>query len=134
MKTLKNVSAVDPRNILGGHNLQALCEVAISFQSLGVNISSIESECGRLRHTFLGDTNASTPLVKFWISVSKLGSVKAPLFPHLTKLVSILICLPTSNATIERLFSFMGVIKTKLKNRLAIPMVEGILARFEETH
>ena len=64
----------------------------------------------------------------FWTSVSKLGSVEAPLFPHLTKLVSILICLPTSNATIERLFNVMGVIKTKLRNCLAIPMVEGILA------
>ena len=128
VKNLKNVSAVDPRNILGGNNLQALCEVAISFQSLGINVSSIEAERGRLRHTSLGDTNSSTPLVKFWTSVSKLGTAEAPLFPHLTKLVSILICLPTSNATVERLFSVMGVIKTKLRNRLAIPMVEGILA------
>ena len=37
-------------------------------------------------------------------------------------------CLPLSNATVERLFSIMGVIKNRLRNCLAIPMVEGVLA------
>jgi hypothetical protein len=50
------------------------------------------------------------------------------LFPHLTKIVAILISLPCSNATVERLFSIMGVIKNKLRNLMAIPMVEAVLA------
>ena len=48
--------------------------------------------------------------------------------PTLTSLLQCQNCLPTSNATVERLFSVVGVIKTKLRNRLAIYMVEGILA------
>ena len=51
----------------------------------------------------------------------------APLFPQLTKLVGALVCLPISNATVERLFSVMRIIKNKLRNSLAIPMVEAIL-------
>ena len=117
LTTLKNVSSIDPWQILGGHNLKAVCKVVIFFQSLGVNVSSIKSECGQLWHTSLGDTNALTPLLKFWTSVLKLGSVDAPLLPHLIKFVSILICLPTST-TVERLFCVTGVIKTKLRNCL----------------
>ena len=48
--------------------------------------------------------------------------------PTLTSLLRCQNCLPTSNATVEQLFSVVGVIKTKLRNRLAIYMVEGILA------
>ena len=42
-------------------------------------------------------------------------------------LASILLCLPVSNGTVERLFSIMGVVKTKIRNSLATPMVEAIL-------
>ena len=38
-----------------------------------------------------------------------------------------LLCLPTYNATVERLFSMMGLIKNKVRNSLAISMVEAIL-------
>ena len=31
-------------------------------------------------------------------------------------------------ATFEWLFSIMGIVKSKLRNKMAIPMVEGILA------
>ena len=43
-------------------------------------------------------------------------------------MVSILLSLPRSNATVERLFSIMGVIKNKLRNSLAILMVEVVLS------
>ena len=105
---------------LHGQNLQAFCEVAISFLSLGVNVSFIESECGRPQHTLM-------PLVKFWTSLLKLGTVKTPFFAYLTKLISFLICLLTTNTTIE-LFIVMGVIKTKFRNHSAIPIVEEIFA------
>ena len=42
-------------------------------------------------------------------------------------LASILLYLPISNATVEQLFSIMGVVKTKIRNSLATPMVEAIL-------
>ena len=60
-------------------------------------------------------------------NVAKLKSGEIPLFPEISRLVSALICLPISNATVERVFSVMSAVKTKLRNILAIPMVESIL-------
>ena len=40
------------------------------------------------------------------------------LFPNLVKLMSILLCLPVSTASVERSFSAMKTIKTRLRNRL----------------
>ena len=41
-------------------------------------------------------------------------------------LASILLYLSISNATVERLFSIMGVVKNKIRNSLATPMVKAI--------
>merc|ERR1739838_1074182 len=48
-------------------------------------------------------------------------------FTQFSLLASTLLCLPISNATVERLFSIMSVIKNKLCNHLAVPIVEAIL-------
>ena len=55
----------------------------------------------------------------------KIGD--SAMFPNITSLASVLLTLPISNATVERLFSQMGCVKTKLRNSLAMPMVEAIL-------
>ena len=93
---------------------------------VGYNISTIEADWRRLRHTTM-DVNSSTPMLHFWSHVAKVKSGDDALFPKITRLVSAFISLPISNATVERLFSVMSVVKTKLRNTLAIPMVESIL-------
>ena len=41
------------------------------------------------------------------------------MFPNIVKLLSILLCLPVSTASVERSFSAMKTIKTRLRNRLS---------------
>ncbi|CAL1672657.1 unnamed protein product [Lasius platythorax] len=48
-------------------------------------------------------------------------------FENISKLVLGLLSLPFSNATVERAFSIVNIIKDKLRNKMSIAMVEAIL-------
>ncbi|XP_047478926.1 uncharacterized protein LOC125032014 [Penaeus chinensis] len=48
-------------------------------------------------------------------------------FPNLSSLALSLLSLPYSNASIERIFSQMNVVHSKLRNRLSVRSVEAIL-------
>ena len=116
-KLLQKVSAIEPRNILQSSDMRTLTEIAHQYQSGpgdGIDITGIESDCRRLHHTSFS-VNSSTPMLQFWSSVADFKEGDSPLFPHITKMVSILVSLPCSNATVERLFSMMGVIKKQTK-------------------
>ena len=47
------------------------------------------------------------------------SSIYTEMFPNIAKLLSILLCLPVSTASVERSFSAMKTIKTRLRNRLS---------------
>ena len=115
---LKKVHAFSARNLLNNSNSQAISEVAAHFRTFGrngINMSAVEIELRRLRHTSLPlEVTGATPLIEFWTEIAKFKSGGSLPFPHLTQLASILLCLPISNATVERLFSVMGVVKSKL--------------------
>ncbi|KYN12026.1 hypothetical protein ALC57_15814 [Trachymyrmex cornetzi] len=48
-------------------------------------------------------------------------------FKDLTELVFRALSFPISNATVERIFSIMAVIKSKLRNRLTMPMLVALM-------
>ena len=131
VKLLNKINVFDPRHLLSSTDMVVVSEIASHFSSLGggeeIDVSKVEGELRQLRHTSLSVT-IETPLLEFWSAVAKLKSGDEQVFPHLTRLASVLLCLPISNATVERLFSIMGVVKTKLRNSLAISMVDGVLA------
>ena len=90
--------------------------MASSFDSAGdelFDVSRLDGEWQCLRHTTL-EVNASSTLLEFWSAVATFKSGEGLLFPQLTQLAAILICFPGSNATIERVFSVVGAVKTKL--------------------
>ena len=128
----KKVFIFKPCKVIGtsATDTRSLSNVAAFHSSLGdnsIDISSIESEWRYLMQTTV-DANNSTPLLQFWSQVGFFKGIDGNrLFPCLTRLIEALFCLPVSNATVERLFSVMNVIKTKLRNRLAVSMVEALL-------
>ena len=48
-------------------------------------------------------------------------------FSDLAKFAFAMLCLPLSNASVERMFSQMALIKTKLRNRMKQPLLESIM-------
>lgn len=67
--------------------------------------------------------------VKFWIEVYSYKDASG-INPYLDvcELAISVLSLPHSNAEVERLFSQMNIIKSKLRNRLNISSVNAILA------
>ncbi|GBP79772.1 hypothetical protein EVAR_56680_1 [Eumeta japonica] len=93
------------------------------------NITELDREWRTLRKTNFEFNETETPSVEeFWWHVSKLkkgdGSV---MFPLLSTLTRKLLCLPHSTAMVERLFSSINLMKTKLRNKLSTTTIKGTL-------
>ncbi|XP_064624543.1 uncharacterized protein C17orf113-like [Lineus longissimus] len=58
------------------------------------------------------------------LTKSEMGPV---LYPNLTTLMTIALCLPVSTATVERSFSDMKMIKTRLRNRLSAKNLDHLM-------
>lgn len=67
-------------------------------------------------------------IVEFWFKVydskDSAGNLR---FSNLCELVFALLSLPVSNASVERVFSVMNIVKNKLRNRLLVETVDSIL-------
>ena len=64
----------------------------------------------------------------FWSEVGELKMADGePKYPNIFNLGTALMSAPVSNACVERLFSQMNVVKTKLRNRMQTDMTEAIL-------
>lgn len=67
--------------------------------------------------------------LKFYKKVanSKLGS-GIPAYSNITKLITFVLILPHSTATVERIFSAVTLNKTKLRNKMKRKILSGILS------
>ncbi|CAG5102792.1 Protein of unknown function [Cotesia congregata] len=89
------------------------------------NKDAIETQWRTLR-TMRIDEVVST--VNFWTSVNKIESADgSKTFKDLSAIAIRALSLPTSNADVERVFSVMAVIKTKLRNRMLIPILVALM-------
>ncbi|KAK3869381.1 hypothetical protein Pcinc_025308 [Petrolisthes cinctipes] len=126
--SFKQLEALDPR-VVKDKSLPSLAPLMSSFPTL-VNdndIQNVDNEWQLLRQTELVNEGCSTPL-KFWLLVRDAKSGNGdPMFPNLSRLMLNLLCLPHSSATVERVFSAVNRQKTKLRNRLSIKTLSGIL-------
>lgn len=67
-------------------------------------------------------------VITFWAEVNeKKNSAGQKIFPNISGLVLALLSLPFSNASVERIFSQMNVVHSKLRNRLSVRSVEALL-------
>ena len=69
----------------------------------------------------LGQKWQENPTV-FWGKLKKL-----PVFTELAEYALAVYSLPCSNAQVERVFSIMTYVKTRLRNRIQVPMLNSIL-------
>lgn len=94
-----------------------------------VDLQTLDNEWRKLDSAQLPPEiiNSNCRKIEFFI---KLGAVKDNLgnfaYKNLSNFVLMILTLPTSNSSAERLFSKINVIKTHYRNRLQIPAIQAL--------
>lgn len=73
------------------------------------------------------DLQLSDPVDIFWYKVSTYEENEKPRFPTLCKLAKAMLILPHSNASVERAFSQLRLIKTAHRSSLQAPMLNALM-------
>lgn len=90
-------------------------------------VQKIDTEWRLLHNINVWNEAGITP-VKFWIAVRDLKTEDSdPVFSHVSSFMLNLLCLPHSSATVERVFSAVNRMKTKLRNKLSSATISGML-------
>jgi len=72
--------------------------------------------------------NIPTNILIFWIDVYKYTNACGRfIFQELAEVILKMLTIPTSNAVVERTFSSLTLIKTRIRNKLKTPMLESLL-------
>jgi len=64
---------------------------------------------------------------EFWAEVLKYQNSADQQIGNIAKFALAMLCLPFSNAVVERAFSIINIIKNKLRNRMAVKTADAIL-------
>lgn len=95
------------------------------LKSLCVQQDVIQKIDNQWRNIHLVDWK-ETNINKFWVFNRSYANQTNP-FLELSEFVLSLLVLPVSDAEVERLFSQMNLIKTKMRNRMQIKILNAIL-------
>lgn len=131
VKVMKMFSVLDSQNFTkNGSSNTSIAALASCFPNL-VNenqLNDLDAEWRELRNTGTLAENQSLSTSQFWIEIQKVkcgdGSSK---FPLVSKFALNILSLPHSSANAERIFSQVNLNKTKTRNRLDTPTLEGLL-------
>jgi hypothetical protein len=103
------------------HNKQPITDTVKEFTNDVFEISNIENQWGQIGKRYKILKNFG-----FLVSNYRDASNENP-FDSLVKVAFKVLCLPHSNADIERVFSSMNLIKNKLRNRMKLPLLNSLL-------
>ena len=124
LSILKDLEMLSPQNATSQRK-SSIAPLASKFPNLAPDIDQVEREWNLLHQrswTCVSDTT------QFWVEVyNTLDAEGQKKFFHVSFLALSLISLPYANAIVERAFSQMGIVKTKLRNRLAVETVNAVL-------
>lgn len=123
------MKALGPKVVLN-KEIPSLVNLLAIYSHIVTDVQEIDTEWRLLSNslgTFVDEDSTMKP-EEFW---SKVGKVKHmnnnAMFPHLSKFMKTLLCLPHSSANVERMFSAINRMKTKTRNRLSIETLVGLL-------
>lgn len=67
-------------------------------------------------------------IIDFWIAVWNVRNAEGKrMFEDLAAFALRVLSLPISNAVVERVFSYMNIVKSKVRNRMGVPLLAAIL-------
>ena len=129
-EVFQNLKVLDPLTVKS-KSVTSLAPLLTSFPSLVTDqtIQDIDTEWRLLRNSDMLRCDDDLPPTQFWVKVRDMKRGDNELiYPHLSALMlNNLLCLPHSSATVERVFSSITRMKTKLRNRLSSKTMSGIL-------
>ncbi|CAH2109253.1 unnamed protein product [Euphydryas editha] len=131
-QALKCLKMLDPKAIIdpeAKHNIRSIADMLHFFPNICPdNVTELDREWRMLRHTNLPIENEIPEVFQYWKHISELkngdGSQR---FPILCDMVKNFLCLPHSSAAVERLFSAVNILKSKLRNKMSSTTIKGIL-------
>lgn len=121
---LKNISFINPNKIA---DILSISLAAVHLENiLSLDINCVDREWLSLRSNTDLDYNKSP--IEFWNHVTeiKLGNGEEA-YPSVNKIVKYIFCLPHSSAAVERIFSAVNLNKNKIRNRLSLETLSGLL-------
>ena len=125
---LQDLEAMNPQAILK-KTVKSIVPLACHFPNI-VNVedlNAIDNEWRLLRNTDVGlDSDAC--MSDFWFQVKKVKKGDdSPMFPLIGRFMTTLMCLPHSSAAVERIFSQINLLKTKMRNKMNTATLNGLL-------
>ena len=125
VKKLQSLASLSPSVVLGPQKPQ-FCELPFLLFCT-TNVSALELQWSKL-HLLSWKNTSDAQTEQFWSEVLFYTDAAGdcPL-EDIAKFALTVLSLPFSNAAVERSFSQMALIKTKLRNRMQQPLLEAIL-------
>ena len=121
---LKHLDLLSPRNATAQMK-DSILPFASNFPTLVSNLDALEREW-KLLHT--KTWTSTNNVVEFWSEVHQARNASGERsFEHVSKFALSLLSLPFSNASVERSFSQMNLVKSKLRNRMLIKTTNALL-------
>ncbi|MGH0137865.1 UNVERIFIED_CONTAM: hypothetical protein FKN15_067983 [Acipenser sinensis] len=124
IEILQQMSALSVGEALR-HTKKPITELAEMFMTSPEEINQIEIQWRNIHHIQWEHVDNTE---KFWCEVESYRNATGDKpFKELCNLALTILTLPHSNAQVERVFSQLNVVKTKLRNRLSLLTVNSIL-------
>jgi hypothetical protein len=121
---LKNLDLLSPRNATAQMK-DSILPFASNFPTLVSNFDALDREW-KLLHTKTWTSTSN--VVEFWSEVHQAQNASGDrTFEQISKFALSILSLPFSNASVERTFSQMNLVKTKLRNRMLVKTTNALL-------
>lgn len=119
------MSKLAPETILCQGKDNSISELA---KELGYNACDIDKILNQWHNICFVQWKNTNDVIKFWLEVDEYRNAAGiNVFGELVDLAISALTLPHSNAGIERIFSVMSIVKNKLRNRMAGPLLNAII-------
>ena len=126
MELLESLSQLSPDVMLS--NMKPPFEQMSFVKLCSGNVATIERQWDRVNEIEWMKRYKGTDVEEFWVDVLRFTDAAGERpFRDLALFVLSLLALPFSNASVERCFSQMNLIKSKLRNRMGEEMLASIL-------
>ncbi|XP_047039292.1 uncharacterized protein LOC124644115 [Helicoverpa zea] len=122
---LESMSKLDPEIILRQGKDNSISELA---KELGYTASDIDKILNQWHNICFVQWKNTNDVIKFWVEADDYRNAAGINdFAELVDLAISSLSLPQSNAGIERIFSVMNIVKNKLRNKMAGPLLNAII-------